>query len=310
MSPTAIHSADCVSAQTYGAATSGPERLRDLRSLHPGFGVEVRHLQVATASDSEIVGLRRLIARHGLVLFAGQDLDDRLLETVSRRLGDGRLMKSARSISHGRAHPDVANLTTVLDQNGEQIGFAGATTDYWHSDQEFRVTPATIATLYCVIPSPVGGETSFASTRATALGLGAAELAALRPLWSTRRPAPTHDNADHVEVAHPVVLGTPEADDEAIYISENTLRFIGVDATAGAAMKASLLRRIVRPENIYSHRWRTGDLLIYDNTQVVHRREAFSGERWLKATKIFADISPFQGVRGYVADPAIAEVAS
>ena len=304
MNPSNASLADRGSTQERALSEAVSRRRDANRPLHPRFGVEVRGLNLTTASDADILAVRQMIARYGLVLLAKQDLDDAALETVSRRIGDGRLMKSARTVSHGRFYPEVSNLTTVLDETGKQLGFAGASTDYWHSDQEFRLDPATLATLYCIIPSATGGETSFASTRVKALDLPADEVEALRPLWSTRRPASTHDNADHVEVAHPVVLGTPDADTESLY----TLRFIGRDAAEGLAIKERLMQRIIQADNIYSHRWRARDLLIYDNTQVVHRREAFSGERWLKATKIFAHIAPFQAVDGFVAEPAAAEL--
>jgi taurine dioxygenase len=54
-----------------------------------------------------------------------------------------------------------------------------------------------------------------------------------------------------------------------------------------------LLDVVLRPENIYSHPWQMGDLIIYDNSQLVHRRDEFNGIRWLKATKIFAPAQHF-----------------
>lgn len=49
----------------------------------------------------------------------------------------------------------------------------------------------------------------------------------------------------------------------------------------------------LRPEHIYRHRWRMGDMLVYDNTRFLRRREALAGARFLKATRLFADSGLF-----------------
>ena len=194
----------------------------------------------------------------------------------------------------------VAYLTNLKDEAGHGLGFGGADTDYWHSNQEFRRAPATLASLYCLIPSPKGGATSFATTAVEHLDLPAELLERLRPLRSTRRPAPTHDNAEHVEVSHPVIMTSPILGKDLLYVSENLIRFVGVEAGESARLKASLLARILDPANVYSHAWRMGDLIVYNNTQLLHRREAFEGIRWLKATKIFAPRAFFAVPQGEV----------
>jgi taurine dioxygenase len=271
-----------------------------VRPLHPKFGAEISGVLIRTLDEAGRDNLRAALDRYGLLLFCDQALDDKGLQRFSQLMGTGRLEASARSISHGTRLREVANLTTLRDADGTPIGFGGNTTDYWHSDQEFREQPATLATLYCLMPSPVGGATSFATTRADRIGVEGPLLDRLRPLWSTRRPAANHDNARHVEVAHPVVTRSPVTGAESIYVSENAIRFVGVPETEGSTLRSDLLARILRPDNIYAHEWRMGDLVIYDNSQLVHRRESFEGERWLKATKIFSPPELFAPIPGRV----------
>jgi taurine dioxygenase len=235
-----------------------------------------------------------------MLVFRDQLLGDEDLLRVGRSIGDGRMEESARLISLAPDRRLVAYLTNLQNEAGQPLGFGGSDTDYWHSDQEFRKAPATLASLYCLIPPPEGGATSFASTAAENLELDTALLDRLRGLRSTRRPATTHDNAVHHEVAHPVVMTTPRTRREVVYISENTIRFPGVDEAEGQAMKRAVLAQVLRPENVYSHRWRMGDFIIYDNTQLLHRREAFRGTRWLKATKMFAPTEWFAVPAGEV----------
>ena len=64
----------------------------------------------------------------------------------------------------------------------------------------------------------------------------------------------------------------------------------GLSAAEGRALLEELLGCVLKPEHQYRHNWRMGDLLIYDNAQLLHRRDAFAGLRWLKATRVF--VSP------------------
>jgi taurine dioxygenase len=261
----------------------------DHTALTERLGAVVHDLDVRTIDEPIRAQLCVLLERHGVLCFRRQSLTDRELYEFSRKIG--ALEESARRISHSNQISQVANLTNLLAPDGSHLGFPGTSTDFWHSDQEFREHPATLATLYCLIASPSGGTTSFACTGLRHLGLDAETVERMRGLWSCYAPAPTHDNAPMLEVAHPALLRSPLSGHETAYVSENTRRFLGLDAEAGAQLKAALLARILRPENIYSHAWQAGDLILYDNTQVLHRRDAYEGPRWLKATKIFADPS-------------------
>jgi taurine dioxygenase len=273
------------------------------RKLHPCFGLEINEFDVRALDGRQVDSIRRLLAQHGFLAITRQSLTDDDLVLFGATVGNGNLERSARTISHARDCPYVSYLTNLMDEHGHPLGFAGNDTDFWHSDQEFRESPATLAALYCEMPATSGGSTSFASTELGHLGVTETEADRLSALWSTRRPAATHDNVKHVEVAHPVVLRSPTTDARFLYHSENTLRFLGLPEMESQRLKSELLQAILAADNIYSHSWRRGDLVLYDNTQLLHRREAFMGDRWLKATKIFAPPDLFAVPPGEVVGP-------
>ncbi len=256
--------------------------------LNSKFGLEISDIDVTTLKEeSSLEEIFSLLEQYGLLLFRKQALDDHNLYEFSRRLG--RLEESARKICFSQSHSQISNLTNLRDDRGNPLGFPVNTTDFWHSDQEFRKNPATLATLYCVLPSPIGGTTSFVSRAISNLNLPKEILKKIRNLEVTYIPGLIHDNVGpKVEVVHPLVLKSPRLGKETVYVSEHTKRIIGLNPEEGNALKARLLETILVQKNIYSHIWQTGDLMLYDNTQFLHRRDEFQGIRWLKATKIFA----------------------
>jgi alpha-ketoglutarate-dependent taurine dioxygenase len=259
--------------------------------LFDKFGLKINNFDVTTLEGESLEQILSLLEQYGLLVFRKQCLDDRDLYEFSSKIG--KLEESARKICLSQENSQISNLTNLRDTQGNPLGFPGNKTDFWHSDQEFRENPATLATLYCVFPSPIGGTTSFASTAVSNLNLPTEILENIRNLQVTYIPAPTHDNVGKVEVVHPFLLTSPRSGKETVYVSENTKKVIGLNLEEGKALKAKLLERIIDKENIYSHVWKTGDLILYDNTQLLHRRDEFEGIRWLKATKIFAHKEKF-----------------
>src|SRR5207244_11101869 len=84
-------------------------------------------------------------------------------------------------------------------------------------------------------------------------------------------------------VAHPLVHPHPVTGAKALYLdSTTTVGIDGMDAAAGNALLAKIYAAATRPENVYTHRWQIGDLLLWDNGFTMHHREPFdSGARRL-----------------------------
>ncbi|AOK31661.1 MULTISPECIES: TauD/TfdA dioxygenase family protein [Burkholderia] len=262
-----------------------------IEPLSDTLGLQVSGVALQACSPDDHAGFLRLVAQAGLVIFRRQCLDDRELHALARRIGP--LEESSRRVCLSPDYPAISYLSNLRDEHGKPIGFAGADTDCWHSDQQHRQNPATLAVLYCVIPASSGGATSFVSTDVATAGLDEPAIANLAARRAAYEPAYNHDNVPKLRVSHPALLVSPTSGKRFAYVSENTQGFSGLDAAESAALKGRVLARILRPERIYAHRWATGDFALYDNAQLLHRREAFRGQRWLKATKIFAPAHMF-----------------
>ncbi|KYW87223.1 hypothetical protein AUF42_02205 [Francisella hispaniensis FSC454] len=234
--------------------------------------------------------MKKLLTYYPLIIIKRQCLSDEQLIRFAKQIGNGKLEESARNISLSKQRRYVAYLTNLKTLKNDLLGFPENTTDYWHSDQEFRVDPASISILHCIIPPKHNtGATSFASTLIDNLVLPKEILEKIKQLSSTRKPAYNHDNVPKIVVSHPVVLKSNTGD--SLYISENTIDFLdkGKKLEESEKIKDTLLKKILNPENIYSHFWDMGDLLLFDNSKLIHRREAFEGIRFLKGMKIYPD---------------------
>jgi taurine dioxygenase len=263
------------------------------------YFLKISCTDVKNISHEEIDNIKKTMIKYPLLIIKNQCLADNDLLNIAKKVGNGNLEESARNISLTKSRRNIAYLSNIKSSDGGPIGYAGSTTDYWHSDQEFRINPASITILYCVIPSETGGSTSFASTSIKHLEINKDYIEKIKHLWSTRVPADNHDNAPKITVSHPVFLNNN--DDPSIYVSENTINFLDNNNSVedSPAIKKYLMNKILTEKNIYSHQWNIGDLLIFDNSKLIHRREAFSGIRFLKGMKIYPDSNYHTKINGF-----------
>jgi taurine dioxygenase len=99
-------------------------------------------------------------------------------------------------------------------------------------------------------------------------------------------PGKTHE-VEKIEVTHPAVLTSPTTGRKTLYLQPGTRGFESLDDTESQTLKNELLTYQLRQEHIYQHNYRMGDMLIYDNAQLLHKRDAYKGPRFLKITRVF-----------------------
>jgi len=156
-------------------------------------------------------------------------------------------------------------------------------TECWHTDHTNRLEPPKLTVLYALALPPTGGDTSFANMRLAYDALDATEqraYAALRTVNALENRAgvttvPTRETdaalfADEVE--HPLVRTHPENGTKALYFHPTkTVRLTGMTPAESQDFIERLLRRAIRPEIVYRHKWRLGDMLLCDNRAALHR---------------------------------------
>ncbi|MCW5730623.1 MAG: TauD/TfdA family dioxygenase, partial [Alphaproteobacteria bacterium] len=155
----------------------------------------------------------------------------------------------------------------------------------WHSDQSYKPVPALGTLLYGVECPPVGANTEFASMYAAYEALPVAMKArietrrgvhdyawAWRTYYKDRAPLTEEETRRLPPVLHPLVRAHPETGRKALYLSEGLTRTIeGMDEAEGRALVLELNDFATQPRFVYSHEWRAGDLVFWDNRCLLHR---------------------------------------
>ena len=194
---------------------------------------------------------------------------------------------------HGGGNPqskrhEVAHVISNLDAAGNPVDRSSSpVSNYrWHTDKAYYRMPPMMTALYAVELPPEGGDTEFANT---AMGYAALpdevkrRIADLRVVfyWGASAgrlgvspPHPPLGLRDDPPVAHPLVRTHPETGRKVLYLGNHSSHILGMSQAAGAALLDELLEHTTRPPFVYTHRWRKGDLVMWDNRCLLHRAVA------------------------------------
>ena len=169
-------------------------------------------------------------------------------------------------------------------------------TQTWHSDSTHMQQPHAYTLLLARILPDVGGDTMFASAVKAFESLSPGLQEMLRTLSAVHEGTELAANAglDHeaVVAVHPVVRAHPDTGAEALFVNDNYVtRIEGWTPEESSPLLEYLYGVIGRYENTYRHRWRDGDLVIWDNRSTQHAVVGDSGdaERVLHRVTIAAD---------------------
>jgi taurine dioxygenase len=167
----------------------------------------------------------------------------------------------------------------------------------WHSDTTHSKTPPMMSLLLARELPAVGGDTMFANQHIALENLTHAMQRMLSDLRAVHRGTELAAEAGveplAVEAIHPVVRTHPETGRKALFVNGNyTSHFEGMTKAESVPLLAFLYAQASRPEYTFRHRWRAGDLLLWDNRSVQHCvvPDVGKGERCLHRVTIEGDV--------------------
>ncbi len=257
------------------------------------LGAEIRGVDVAAPLEPKQVAiLRGAILEYLLIFFRDQRLTDEAQVRFSRYFGHPE--PHVRQRSEGDSSAREIFVVSNVSENGKPLGALGHGELTFHSDLSYLPRPGSLSIVYAVEVPLDGGDTQWANAYAAYDALPPDLRERALELKAVHRHGEDAQNPD-VPASHPIVRTHPETKRRATYVSPQFTRHIeGLPREESDAVLESLLRHVTRPEFVWTHKWRPGDVVIWDNRCTMHRREPFlpSERRILKRTQMFGD-APF-----------------
>jgi alpha-ketoglutarate-dependent taurine dioxygenase len=255
------------------------------RPLGPTTGLEVTGLRGRELLDPEVAAqCRGALDEWGVVVYRDADIGDEDLVAFSRLLGDVVPLPMG-----GHELPEIQKITRDASQS--KLAAYREATFFWHLDGTTDEVPnrATLLTARRVSDDDEG-DTEFANTYAAYDALTEEEQAAnddVRVVHSfAASQVLVYPDPDPKERAgwdrvpsreHPLVWKRRDGR-RSMLLGATAGEVVGVPAAEGRALLDRLLAWATQPQFTIRHRWRVGDLVVWDNTGMLHRAQPY-GER-------------------------------
>ena len=226
----------------------------EVRKLGPQIGAEIRGVDVKVLDAAGFDAIYRAWLAHNVVVVPEQELQIEDFLRYSRRFGLV-VPHPSKSTRHPE-HPEITVLGVNKFGADGQLDMAiyrrGA--EGWHTDGAYDEEPFKATQLYALAVPSRGGDTFFASMYAAYEALPARIKARLEGrkgafTYGGRRKATAllnEEDRDRTPVFHPIIRVHPETGHK-------------------------LTGLMIRPEGEYRHRWRKGDIVIWDNRCSYHK---------------------------------------
>ena len=251
-----------------------------IRRLGPQIGAEIEDVDVKALDDGGFVAIYRAWLDANVVVIPGQQLEIDDFLQYSRRFGV--IHPHPSKMTRHPEYPEITMLGVNKFGPDGQLNMAiyrrGA--EGWHTDGAYDQEPFKATQLYAVAVPSRGGDTLFASMYAAYDALSGdlrrrleGRLGAFT--YGGRRKATAllnEEDRDWKPVFHPIIRTHPETGRKALYFDPGKiLRIEGFGESESNALIEELKGYMIQPDGQYRHRWRKGDVVIWDNRCSYHK---------------------------------------
>ncbi len=250
------------------------------RPLANGFAIEIIGIDVSVPlDDSLFADIKAMWMEHRVVVFKGQSLDDDSLADFAERFGP--LFVHAQSSLLSSKRKEIMELSNLPDAERKTVHELD-----WHTDQTYTPKPVFATMLFGVVAPREGGETLFADLAGAYASMPAAlkaRIEGVKAVYSAEprprvreTPLTEEERARIPDCTHPIVRTHPYLNRKAVYLSPLHMARIGdLPEDASFQLMKELTAHATQPAHVYRHKWTEGDLVMWDNTSVMHRRTPF-----------------------------------
>ena len=269
--------------------------------LGQNIGAEIKGVDLSKPMSNEVFQETfKAFFENEVVVFRDQNLQPSDQVSFTRRFGD--LEKHVRKESLLKGMEEIFIISNMIGDDGKPVG-AQDVGRFWHSDLSYKKIPSMLSALYSiVIPVDANGitkgDTQYSSaTHAYAtlpdeLKLKLSELKAVhsykyyRTINREAQSVDAQNGGKKVmeppltekmlmatpDVNPPLVRTHPVTKKKCLFINEgHTSHVEGMSAEESKELLNSLYEHMVKPEFKYVHKWKKGDLLMWDNCALQHK---------------------------------------
>jgi alpha-ketoglutarate-dependent 2,4-dichlorophenoxyacetate dioxygenase len=269
-----------------------------LYPLTDDFAAEVADVDLRELPQPSVMEeIRAAFVRYGVLVFPQQQLEAGQHLAFASQFGPlERTVEMATKRQQLRVDPkfaDVANLDAdgriwASDSRHRQFQRGNL---LWHTDSSFNSPAGYMSMLYARSIAPAGGNTEFADLRAAWDALDAPKRERIRDLraehsllHSRRKLGMREFTAEEIDafapVLRPLVRRLPENGRTTLYLASHIGRVDGLPDAESRELVEALISHATQRQFVYAHRWRIGDLVMWDNRCTMHRGKPFDDLRW------------------------------
>lgn len=278
----------------------------ELRKLHPLFACEI-----VSADLGQVKEIEEAMDAYAVAVLRDQHISDEEHIAFSRRFGELETSPHFGVGKGGRVRMrhaelfDVSNLDedgNILAEDDRRRTFRLAN-EMWHTDSSFVPGGARYSLLRAQVVPPRGADTEFADMRAAYDSLSPEKKQQIEGLivehstYYSRSLVGYNFTAEELtrRAATPqyLVQTHPSSGRKSLYLASHASHVIGWPEEKGRALLRELTAHATQPRFVYVHKWRPGDLVVWDNRCTMHRATPFddtAARRDLRRTTVKGDL--------------------
>jgi len=280
------------------------------RQIGPCFAAEVEDVDLSRPlSPDEVAAVHAGMDTYAVLVFHDQNIDDAQQLAFTRSLGEieyaiGTSLRAPDEYRLPTTFADVSNLDkdNKIFAREDRRRLFGLGNRLWHSDSSFKAVPAKYSLLHAISVPSRGGNTEFAYMPAGYDALDAETKAEVEELicehsqiFSRQQLGFTdftdEERARFAPVRQRLVRTHPLSGRKSLYLSSHAGSIVGWPVPEARFFLRDLIEHATQRQFVYAHRWRVGDLVMWDNRQTMHRARPFPAHepRDMRRTTLMGD---------------------
>ncbi|HLQ24674.1 MAG TPA: TauD/TfdA family dioxygenase [Acidiferrobacterales bacterium] len=270
-----------------------------IKPLAPALGAEISGFDIRDIDKAAKEEILQAWYRYLVLVVRGEKLSDDDLVQFGRRFGE---LEKPRVMSPLATRPEIMVVSNLRDDKGKNLGRLPDGEMSFHYDMVHQKKPNKAGILHAIEVPSAGGDTCFANMYLAYETLSGAMKQRLEGLTAlnTYEYGSTNTAAKKLSegaptAVHPVIRTIPETGRKALYVSRlMTDRIVGLPEDESRALLDELCDHCEQARFIYQHKWKQGDLLVWDNRCTTHARTDFSAaeRRLLKRVTVGDTVVP------------------